>query len=220
MKRFLTLLAILGLGLTGRAQTATNVFQQTVNTNIPAGNPTGLLPTTVVSGLSGTIQDLTVTLDITNGFNGDLYAYLSFQSGYAVLLNSIGKDTSNPYGSGSSGMQLILNDNAATDVHLASVPDGDMLVGTWQPDGRETNPQFVLPTDARTAMLGSFNNLNPNGTWTLFIADMATGYQSTLVNWQLTITTVPEPGLTEFLAPVGLALAFMRYRSRRSVPGN
>jgi hypothetical protein len=32
-----------------------------------------------------------------------------------------------------------------------------------------------------------------DGNWTLFIADLSAGGQSTLVSWGLTIVTVPEP---------------------------
>jgi hypothetical protein len=39
----------------------------------------------------------------------------------------------------------------------------------------------------------SYNGLNPNGTWTLFIADLSAGAQSQLVSWELDITAVPEP---------------------------
>jgi hypothetical protein len=36
--------------------------------------------------------------------------------------------------------------------------------------------------------------LNPNGTWTLFLADeSAGGGQSSLVSWSLSISAVPEP---------------------------
>lgn len=39
----------------------------------------------------------------------------------------------------------------------------------------------------------SFNGLNPNGTWTLFLADLSSGGVSQLVSWELDITPVPEP---------------------------
>lgn len=39
----------------------------------------------------------------------------------------------------------------------------------------------------------SFQNLNPNTTWTLFFADQSPGLQNTLSGWSLDITAVPEP---------------------------
>ena len=37
--------------------------------------------------------------------------------------------------------------------------------------------------------------MNPNGSWTLFVADLVSGDAATLNSWSLTITgEVPEPG--------------------------
>ena len=35
--------------------------------------------------------------------------------------------------------------------------------------------------------------MNPNGSWTLFFADMSAGEQSQVVSWELDISAVPEP---------------------------
>jgi hypothetical protein len=69
------------------------------------------------------------------------------------------------------------------------------LTGTWQPDGRAIDPQSSPSAfdSASRVSFGSYNGLNPNGTWTLFIADMSAGAQSQLVSWELDITAVPEP---------------------------
>ena len=48
-------------------------------------------------------------------------------------------------------------------------------------------------TGVQTCALPIYNGLNPNGTWTLFIADLSSGGQSTLVSWELDIAAVPEP---------------------------
>jgi MYXO-CTERM domain-containing protein len=54
-------------------------------------------------------------------------------------------------------------------------------------------------------MLGSFAGSDPNGTWTLFLADLSSGAQSTVVSWGLDIITVPEPS-TVAMGLMGLAL--------------
>jgi hypothetical protein len=42
--------------------------------------------------------------------------------------------------------------------------------------------------------LDSFNGLDPNGSWTLYIADVASGGGfGTLRSWGLEITAIPEP---------------------------
>jgi hypothetical protein len=43
--------------------------------------------------------------------------------------------------------------------------------------------------------LGLYDGKNPNGIWTLYLMDGVGGEeQSTLVDWSLDITAVPEPG--------------------------
>ncbi|MGA2788123.1 MAG: PEP-CTERM sorting domain-containing protein [Verrucomicrobiota bacterium] len=212
--RLTAVLAAMSLAGGVQAQTATNVFQQTPNQLIPDANPTGYSSTNVVSGLSGGIQSVEVSLDVTGGWNGDLYAYLSFGDGFAVLLNRVGKDGANPYGYGDAGFDVTFSDSAATDIHLYGGNGGDLLTGTWQPDGRETDPFLVVSSDPRTAMLSSFDNLNPNGTWTLFVEDAATGYQSTLVSWSIEIVTVPEPATLALFGLGGAVLFAARRKSR------
>jgi subtilisin-like proprotein convertase family protein len=215
MKKKLTaILAATSLLVGAQAQTTAGVFQHDDNAVIPDANPTGYTSTNIVSGLSGNIQSISVTLNTLNGYNGDLFAYLSYSDGYAVLLNRIGKDAFNAYGSSSSGLSITLSDTAATDIHLAGDNGGSQLTGTWLPDGRETNPQNVVTSDPRTALLSSFDNLNPNGTWTLFVSDMASGYQTTLVSWSLTIATVPEPASLQLLIACGGIIAVLAWRKR------
>src|SRR6185295_1115210 len=71
---------------------------------------------------------------------------------------------------------------------------GGPLTGTWAVDGRATNPTNTLDTDVRSEFLSSFNSLNPNGQWTLFLADMEGGDQSSLVDWGLQLCGIfPTP---------------------------
>lgn len=212
------IIAAMCLAVSSQAQLInTKVFQATVNTLVPDANTTGLTSTQIISGISGEIQSVQVSLDITGGWNGDLYAYLSFGNGFAVLLNRVGRSSSDPYGYGDAGFNIVLSDTAATDIHLYGGNGGNQLDGTFQPDGRNVNPQLVVGTDPQTARLSSFTDLNPNGTWTLYVADLASGYQSTLVNWSLTIETVPEPTNLQFLTFFGgLAAGGIWWRHRRS----
>ena len=69
----------------------------------------------------------------------------------------------------------------------------------------------VVDSGNPTALLSSFNGLNANGNWTLYIADVSGGSVSTLTSWTLEIAAVPEPGsLVEgavavlFLGGIGL----------------
>src|SRR5260370_868131 len=95
------------------------------------------------------------------------------------------------------------------NVSNGAIPDGD-------PNGRNVNPLSVVDTDPRTALLSSFNGLDPNGGWTLFFADLSSGEQSTLESWSLSINAVPEPTTYALIAFGGLvALRIMIRRFSR-----
>jgi len=69
-------------------------------------------------------------------------------------------------------------------------------------------------------LTSSFDGLNPNNTWTLFLVDSNNGPESTLLSWSLAITAVPEPVNVALLAFGGLfvLVAFTRtFRHKRTV---
>lgn len=208
----LSLLCCTAWMLTSHASAATTIVDWTVNTTVPDDQPTGVTDTRTVSG--STILGITqvdLRLEFSGGWNGDLYAYLSHSSGFAIALNRSGKSLLNTIGSGSSGMTITLSDLAATDIHT-SMPGSGVVTGTYQPDARNVDPAIVLDSSARTAFLSSFNGLVADGTWTLFVADMSAGDESTLVGWGLTLNgTVPEPSRA-VLMMLGFAGAVMRRR--------
>ena len=211
--------AALFLAGVAQGQIQTNVSFTSVNTLIPDGNPTGLASSTNLSGLTGSIISITVALDVTGGFNGDLYAYLAGpQGGFAVLLNRTGLTAGNPFGYGDTGFNITLDDSSANNIHTyqlgSPIFSSGQLTGTWAPDGRNIDPQSsgsVFDAASSTADLSVFNNTLANGSWTLFIADLSGGAQGTLVSWGLTVVTVPEPQTWALVAGgVGMLLALRR----------
>ncbi len=188
---------------------------------VPDGNPNGLTIATNLTGMSGSISSVTLSLNVTGGYNGDLYAYLAGPNGgFAVLLNRVGvSDDATMFGYGDAGLNVTFSDAAPNDIHFYQNVGGyDITSGTalWQPDGRNIDPQSapsLFLSTPQTALLNSFNAKDPNGTWTLFVADLSSGGQSTVGSWGLDITTVPEPSTVGL---IGLGMGILLIRCRRS----
>ena len=201
-----------------RAQLTTNAASYTVNSAVPDGDASGLSDTRTLAatGISS-IQAVVVRLDLSGGFNGDLYAYLTHGPGFAVLLNRPGRTATDALGYPDSGFHVILDDAALNgDIHsyrLTTNPGGGVLSGNWAPDGRNVDPALAVDTSGRSALLASLRGLDANGSWTLFVADAAPGGVATLNAWGLEIVGVPEPYPAAVLAcGAGVFLIFKRCR--------
>jgi subtilisin-like proprotein convertase family protein len=183
---------------------------------LPDGNPVGFLSTINVntSGDNSPINGVTVTLNISGGYNGDLYGYLLNPNGnLAVLLNRVGTGSGGAvqtlYGYSGAGMNVALSDAGMPGISLSgnihSYGGGDLTGAStaWSPDNG-------------TSDFAALHNGSANGTWTLFLADMAAGGgQSTLVSWGLNVSVVPEPAtwaLIIFGALAGGTLVTRRLR--------
>jgi subtilisin-like proprotein convertase family protein len=143
------------------------------------------------------ITDLSVSLDLAGGYNGDLYAYLSHGSGFAVLLNRVGRTAADSDGYSTPGLAVTLVGRAAADVHnyqslSPTYNVAGQLLGTWGSDGRDVIPTAALDTTPRTATLDAFKGLDPNGDWTLYFVDASDGGVSTLNGWSVTVSTSSE----------------------------
>ena len=151
---------------------------------VPDNDLSGLVITETPAGWSGTVSDVEVALNLTGGWNGDIYAYLFHDDVMSVLLNQVGTPVNSGLGYGDSGFNVTLNDDADYSIHnyqdyAPTITDG-VLQGTWQPDG---------------AGLGVFNGMDASGDWTLYLADENPGGVMTLNSFGLTLDTasVPEP---------------------------
>ena len=207
-----SLLVCLSFVLAGEATAATTVSGTwTPNVAIPDYNDIGYSSVQTFETTSiNEIKSVVVELSFSSGWNGDLYAYLVHNGVMSVLLNRAGRSVSNPDGASSSGMILTLTDLAEFDVHT-TLPFSGVPTGTYQPDGRTTDPLLVLDTDPRPATLSVFNGMAADGNWTLFVADQSPGNQSILVSWGLTINSVPEPG-SALLSTLGSLILLRRRR--------
>lgn len=161
---------------------------------------------------------MVVTLNLSGSYNGDIYAYLSHGSGFSVLLNRTGRGAGN-----SLAMAMTDLPSPWTTLPLLATftpiatPSRRVLALPLQGRGSLTDtariPNLVTDLSLRNALLGSFNFLDANGDWTLFVADMSTGDAHTLQSWSMTITGIPEPSQAVLSAG---ALLLLNLRRRRA----
>lgn len=171
------LLATLLLSLNAQAGLYTESFTVTGGT-IADGNPVGTTFAGVVSDIPAgyTIGSLTVGLNLSGGYNGDLYAYLVAPDQTMVML--LNQPGTAPFYAPGSGLNVTLDASAGTGIQTAAETAGVQFTGTYSAAGN----------------LADFNGLIANGTWTLYFADLSSGGgTSTLNSWSLGITAVPEP---------------------------
>jgi hypothetical protein len=194
---------LLGLTISELSAQVFLVSSPQLDMEIPDGQLSGINHQLNIDALPGeTSYEVRVRLqiegaDIDGAFNGDFYATISHGNQKAVLLNRPGRSTTQPAGYPDSGLNLTFADRAEQDIHLygelIELDPGQPLTGLWQPDGRDINPNSVLDTSPRTALLEQFAGLNPDGQWTLFLADTEFGGNARLARWDLEFVPVPEP---------------------------
>ena len=147
---------------------------------IPDGSPIGATFSGMVSDAPGiAVGELTLTLNISGGFNGNLFAYLNAPDGtHVVLMNQPGVTGENPFGASGAGMNITLQDTGAANGSIQNETSAAVLSGLYNAAGT----------------LADFNGSAADGTWELFFADeVSGGGTSTLTSWSLGINAVPEP---------------------------
>jgi subtilisin-like proprotein convertase family protein len=120
------------------------------------------------TGLSA-ITDVTVTLNITHSFDGDLDAFLISPAGTQVeLFSGVGGQFNN-------FLNTKFDRNAAISIEDGAAP----FTGTFRPEG----------------LLSELLGENPNGIWRLLIRDTENSDEGVLTGWSLSITG-EEPSAT------------------------
>lgn len=165
-----------------------------VGTQIPDNNLTGISSTFTVSGSGiGFLENVRINVNISGGFDGDLYAYITHDGQHAILLNRIGTTGTGTFGSSQAGMSIWFDDSvAAPNVHTAGTLSPGGVYGS---DGRDESPTDLAAINAASAqsILSDFYGQSAEGDWTLFLADASGGGVATLDSWALEITGIPEP---------------------------
>jgi len=207
----------LALGLTSASAGLITVNSTTqnggtpINVTVPDGSSVGIFSLLNISSADNIVSigdNVSVTFTMSGGFNGDLYAYLLSPTGTRVQLLDRPGLTGDSAGLG-------YTTHGFDNVHLS---DGshDNINTTPTP----TTGGTYMPSDGSTAFQ-SYNGLNPNGNWVLFLSDLNGGDTSfsRLDSWSLTLEVVPEPvnvALGVFGGLFGLVSA-CRYGWRRYV---
>ena len=201
LKSCLTLTA-LAWGLAASAQTFTTTTNFTVEAMVPDSDASGLASVQTVSTPITSLTNLKVSLKVSGTWSGDLYCFLTHGTGHTVLLNRVGRCSASDLGYNDAGLDVTFDDAATNgDIHVyrlqlsssQGTPIPGSLTNAWAPDARVAYPTDVLDTDARSAFLGSFNGVDPNGEWVLFVADMEAGDIHMLESWGLEITGDTAP---------------------------
>ena len=163
------------------------------------GNPVGGWNTMNVTGLSGTLTSLTVTLSVSGGINSGLYAYLMHDGVVAVLLNRPGVSTTDSLGNLGSGFTT-----SYTTIDANSAVSPLASAGSFTGGG------------SLTTLASTFGGTTLTGDWTLYFADVVHGGgNATLNGWSLN-AAVPEPvtlALVTFAAML-LALTALKWMWR------
>jgi hypothetical protein len=176
-------------------------FTSTSPIVIPEFGPASPYPSVInISGLTGTVSKITVTLsNLVHTYPDDLDVLLVGPTNN-VVTNALSALVMSDAGGGNgvSGVTLTFDDDAAGDL-----PDSGLLAtGVWRPTDFDATDLFDAPAPAGpyTRNLTVFNGLNPNGLWKLYVLDDTYIDSGRIAGgWSLDITTVglidPAPAL-------------------------
>jgi subtilisin-like proprotein convertase family protein len=131
----------------------------------PTGTPT-VISTVNVSGLTDFVTDVTVRLNITHSWIGDLGIFLEAPTGeFSLLVNQRG-------GSGDNMVDTVFDDSASQGIGEGSAP----FTGTFRPE---------TPLSVFTGLSAA----DANGDWNLIIFDLFDQDGGSLNEWEVTIGT-------------------------------
>ena len=189
--------AALAWGHTASAQSFTTTTNFTVQAMVPDADPSGLASVQTISTPITNLTGLKVALKVNSTWSGDLYCFLAHGTNHSVLLNRLGRSSTNDLGYNDMNLDVAFDDSATNgDIHVyrlqltgnEATPIQGPLTNAWVPDARVESPATVVDTHIPSAFLGSFLGADPNGEWVLFVADMEAGDFQFVDSWGLEIT--------------------------------
>ena len=141
-----------------------------------------------VSGMTGLITDVDVRLfGVNHGIGQDIDMMLVGPNGQNIVVMS---DVPSPGGFSITNANITFDDSAPSGVPNAAITGSP----TFKPTnlgaaGADSFPSAPTPSTHLT-LAAAFSGANPNGTWSLYIVDDASGDTGSISGgWSLTITT-------------------------------
>lgn len=144
-------------------------FDNTESVEIPDNDPTGISSTITISD-NIYISDITITLNITHGYVGDLKISLKNPTGEEIIL------IENSDKEGSNFTNTIFDDTASTSISQGNAS----YTGSFKPK----------------EALAIYNDTQSYGDWTLSIIDTAAEDKGSLLNWEITINGIDQNSLS------------------------
>ncbi len=190
MKKYGVLAAAAVMSVCGLAQA--QVFSSAPGLAI-ADNTT-ISDTISVSGGPTSLTGMTLTLNITHTFDGDLDIALVHNDQFIILSTDNG-------GAGENFLDTIFDDAAGVSITAGAAP----FAGAYTPEGGFVGWNGVPTPPATTQFdtFSAFNGQDANGGWTLIVHDDAGLDQGVLNSWSLTLNG-PTSGPTN---PFGVGAA-------------
>jgi hypothetical protein len=179
------------LTVTSNTGTNSGTFANSASIGIPGNGMASLYPAPInVSGLSGTISNVTVRLnDFNESWAKEVDILLVSPTGQKLLLMS------------DVGWNSVANATFTfSDAASALLPASESLAsGTYKPTNYDTTTDSFpspAPDAPYASTLATFNGENPNGQWSLFVMADGPAQGSVGGGWSLTITTNGEASNT------------------------
>jgi hypothetical protein len=185
-----------------------NLDDPTPNNNCPPTTAEPYPSDIPVSGVTGTLSDVNVTLKgLTTTSPADLDIIVQAPNGTTVWLMSDACGPDNGDNAITSAIDLTFDDAAASTIP----EDTQCTSGTFKPVDDDNDPFFErtgedvfpspAPTPSSNTALSAFNGSDPNGTWKLWVVD---DYPNTpgdpsgrfAGGWSLSISTGTEDSTT------------------------
>jgi subtilisin-like proprotein convertase family protein len=186
--------------------------------SIPASGTMGIAnsyPSTIdVSGLTGTIADVNVTISgLSHTAPDNIDILLVAPGGLKIVLMS---DAGGPHNV--TNINLTFDDQAGS-----SLPNGSALAtGSFEPanytgnGGPNDNFPAPVPSGPYGSFLSDFDGSDPNGIWRLFVIDDQNMNAGEIANgWRLDIATAVAEPSTLVLFGAGLLALAARKRNKR-----